>query len=211
LRIASVDAAVTGKMYYDLRYIGLVPGDHDLRDYLVRADGSSTADLPAIPVIVSHLLPENHNGQLSPTPATRWPFFGGYRIAITAAIAAWLLMLVPLILARRKHRVTSIVATSSRAPTLADRLRPLIERAAQGSLSIDEKAALERMMLNHWQRRLSLGDRSPSESIAALRDHPDAGKLLRSLEDWLHRPPSASRSDPNIAVLLEPYREPALK
>src|SRR5258708_2260757 len=33
-------------IHYDLRYLGLVPGRYDLRDYLVRKDGSSTDDLP---------------------------------------------------------------------------------------------------------------------------------------------------------------------
>lgn len=207
LRIASTSPAVTGKLYYDLRYIGLVPGDHELRDYLVRADGSSVADLPAIPVTVSHLLPIDHDGQLTPTAGTRWPSFGGYRTAVGLAIVAWALLIVPVVLARRRKEVSPAVAASSRQWTLADRLRPFIERAASGSLSIEDKATLERLMLGHWQRRLSLGDRSPGDSIAVLRDHPDAGRLLRSLEDWLHRPPQASRAQADVAALLEPYRD----
>ena len=207
LRIASADAAVTGKFYYDLRYIGLVPGQHDLRDYLVRGDGSSLADLPPIPVTIAHLLPNDFDGQLVATSATPWPFFGGYRIAAGAAITLWAVLLLPLILAKRRRAAAAATNTASRPPTLADRLRPLIERAADGSLSMQDKAILERLLLGHWQRRLSLNDRSPNESIAMLRVHPEAGKLLRALEDWLHRPPHAATAQTDIAALLAPYRD----
>src|SRR6059058_5860377 len=54
LRIAStMPAASKEALHYDLRYIGLVPGEHDLKEYLVRADGTSTAELPAITVKVA--------------------------------------------------------------------------------------------------------------------------------------------------------------
>src|SRR5215207_10420027 len=53
LRIASTQPSARQQdLWYDLRYIGLVPGAHDLKNFLVRADGSSTADLPSIPVAV---------------------------------------------------------------------------------------------------------------------------------------------------------------
>jgi hypothetical protein len=38
-----------------------------------------------------------------------------------------------------------------------------------------------------------------------LRQHAEAGPLLQSLEDWLHRPEPAA--DVDIAALLVPYRD----
>jgi uncharacterized membrane protein len=204
LRIAS---AKVGKEsgFYDLRYIGLVPGQHDLKQYLVRVDGSSTDDLPAIPVRVSGLLPEHDTGQLTPAAIAPWPFLGGYKVTMIIAAVLWLLLLIPLILMGRKHRVQQIAAATQRPLTLADRLRPLLERAAKGGLSADEKATIERLLLRHWQRKLSLSDTDPSDAIVTLRKHPEAGQLLRCLEDWLHRRPESSNSSVNITALLQPY------
>jgi hypothetical protein len=117
----------------------------------------------------------------------------------------WLLLLVPLILTGRKRRVEQIAATTVRPPTLADRLRPLLERAARGQLSSDEKASIERLLLGHWQHQLSLADTDPSDAIVALRKHPQAGQLLRCLEDWLHRRPESKPADIDIGTLLQPY------
>src|SRR4051794_25995117 len=42
---------------YDLVYYALEPGTFDLKDYLRRKDGSSTAGLPSLKVTVDPLLP----------------------------------------------------------------------------------------------------------------------------------------------------------
>jgi hypothetical protein len=208
LRIASTQpSARTQDLWYDLRYIGLVPGAHDLKDYLVRADGSPAADLPSIPVGVVGLLPEDHKGELTRARAGGWPFFGGYRVVMGAMIVVWLAMLYPLIVAGRKKFAMAAPPTTTKL-TFADRLRPLIDRAAAGTLSSDEKAKLERMLLAYWERRLHLTGDSPAEAIATLRRHPEAGELLRALEEWLHRRPgAASAIDAN--ALLAPYRNAA--
>jgi hypothetical protein len=91
-----------------------------------------------------------------------------------------------------------------REPTFAERLRPLVERAAAGGLTADEKAALERMLINHWQRRLGLAGADSGELITRLRQHAEAGALLRALEDWLHRPPGSTKVE--VESVLAPYR-----
>ena len=40
--------------------------------------------------------------------------------------------------------------------------------------------------------------------LSKLRTHPDAGPLLRKLEEWLHRPDP--RGADEIPALLAPYR-----
>ena len=206
LRIASTQPSARKEdLWYDLRYIGLVPGAHDLKNYLVRADGSATGELPSIPVAVVGLLPEHHKGELVAARGGGWPFFGGYRIVMGAVVVAWLALLYPLIVVGRK-KLANAVAPPPKKTTFADRLRPLVERANDGSLSSEEKAKLERMLLAYWERRLNLGAQSLAESISQLRRHPQAGELLRSLEDWLHRPPGAAKVvDTN--TLLAPYRD----
>ena len=205
LRVASTQPAARPQdVWYDLRYMGLVPGAHDLKNYLVRADGSSTADLPSIPVAVLGLLPEDHTGELTAARRAGWPFFGGYRVVMGVVVVMWLAMLYPLIFVGRKKRAKVEAAPPPRK-TFADRLRPLIDRAAAGSLSVEEKGKLERMLLWYWQKRLDIADDNPGEAIAVLRRHPEAGQLLRALEEWLHRRPGAAHNT-DVNALLAPYR-----
>ena len=195
-------------MWYDLRYMGLVPGAHDLKNYLVRADGSPTGELPSVPVAVLGLLPEDHKGELVRARGGGWPFFGGYRVVMGAVAVMWFALLVPLILIGRKKRA-KVDAPPPARNAFADRLRPLIDRAARGTLSVEEKGKLERMLLWYWQQRLDLTADSPADAIAALRRHAQAGELLRALEQWLHRRPGsgATTTTTDVNALLAPYRD----
>jgi hypothetical protein len=188
--------------HYDLRYIGRVPGQYDLRDYLVTPEGIPPANLPALPVTVTGVLPLPHNGWLEEQALRTPSLFGGYRVFATAAVAFWIIAFVLIVRAGRKLKFPTIAEPVRRPPTFAERLRPLVERAAAGQLSADEQAALERMLITHWQRRLGLGGLDGAELIVRLRQHSEAGALLRALEDWLHRPPGS------VKVVLEPVLAP---
>lgn len=190
--------------HYDLRYVGLVPGRHDLRDYLVPAGGGLATNLPALSVSVIGVLPDPHNGWLEDQALRAPSMFGGYRGAMTALVVLWIVALFLIVRYGRKPRTAPIETHTVRPPTLAERLRPLIERAATGPLSADDQAALERMLITHWQRRLGLDGATGGELIVRLRQHQDAGALLRALEDWLHRPPGSAKVE--IESMLAPYR-----
>jgi hypothetical protein len=192
-------------MWYDLRYIGLVPGQFDLRGYLMRPDGSPTNNLPPIPVTIAPLLPANHDGSLVQQTASPLGRLGGYRAAMTAIAIIWVLLLVPLVWRRRRKVVAA--AAPPPEPTLADRLRPLVEQAAAGTLSRDGQAQLERMLLTHWRQKLALESLAMSDALVRLKAHPEAGDLLRALEAWLHRPPGAASID--VSAVLAPYRKPS--
>jgi hypothetical protein len=192
---------------YDLRYIGLVPGKYDLRDYLRRRDGSPLDQLPPLPVEIAGLLPAAHTGELIEQPRGLLGFFGGYRNALLAFAVIWVLAVIPLWLFGRRKKAAVVAPVELHQPTLAERLRPLVEQAATGQLSADGKAQLERLLLSHWRERLHLGDLDQAEAIAQLRQDPDAGALLVALENWLHRPPGVASVD--VTSLLAPYRRPA--
>jgi hypothetical protein len=189
-------------IWYDLRYIGMVPGQYDLRGYLMRTDGSSTNDLPALPVIVGPLLPEKHDGQLIELPGSALRRLSGYKTLMIAAAVLWVVVFIPLLWRKRKQKMQP--SPPPRELTLAERMRPLVEQAAQGTLSRDGQAQLERMLLTHWRQRLNLDGSSMVEDVAKLREHPQAGELLRSLESWLHRPSGTVIVD--VSAVLEPYR-----
>jgi hypothetical protein len=203
LRIASATETSEG-IAYDLRYMGFVPGKHDLKNYLVRADGSSMANLPSISVEVVPVLPPDHNGRLVPEQAKPLPFLGGYKLLMAAAITLWLLLLIPILMIGRQRKARDVEQTA-RPLTLADRLRPLVEQAAAGKLPPDRQAELERLLLWHWRQKLNLADTDAGPAILQLRQHSEAGALLRALETWLHRPPGATQNI-DVAAVLAPYK-----
>jgi hypothetical protein len=189
---------------YDLEYYGLEPGTFDLKDYLRRKDGSSTADLPVIPIRVFSLLPP---GQVTPNPLEihKAPFLGGYRALQIVAATAWGLGLAAILYFGFLRRKIHAPGPATRKPrSLADRLRPLVEGAIAGNLSQAQLASLERALLAYWRKRLDLETADPGQAIAILRSHTEAGPLLEQLEIWLHRPGTARNVDP--AQLLEPYQ-----
>jgi hypothetical protein len=205
LRVASTRAH--GNLIdYDLRYVGLVPGQYDLRDYLVRTDGTPVTELPQIPVQISVLLPEKHLGELVPQPLRPVPFLGGYKVTLGVVGLVWVAVFILLWTVGRKPRPVAAVPALTAPPTLAERLQPLVQRAALGTLSRDELAQLERLLLSHWRTRLGLQQSGMVEALQQLRAHPEGGALLRQLENWLHRPPGSVKVD--VESLLAPYREP---
>jgi hypothetical protein len=206
LRVAS--AVRDGDSYlYEIRYIGTVPGRYDLREYLLRPDAQPLQQETPLVVAIQATLPDDHDGGLdtfrhTPRPAV-WP----YRAVALGAIAVWLFVTTVLVLRRWLQRKRVSPADVAPPPNLADQLRPLVERAIRGELTAAGQARLEMLLLGHWRRLLQLEKASPQEALSRMRAHAEAGKLLRSLEAWLHRPPSAHRVD--VAALLAPYRHAA--
>ncbi len=188
---------------YDLVYYGLEPGHYDLKDYLRRKDGSPAKELPSIPVAVEPVLPpgqvEPHRLELAPSP-----FLGGYRLVVLIGGIAWSTGLLAILILGRRRRAAA-VTFASRPKTLADRLRPLVESAMAGTLSSGQHAELERLLIGYWRRRLKLEQAAPARFMAVLRDHEEAGPLLRQLENWLHRP-AGTAAPVDVAALLRPYQ-----
>jgi hypothetical protein len=188
---------------YDIVYYGLEPGKYDLRTLLKRKDGSSTEDLPSIMVEVFPILPP---GQVEPNqlPTVSTSVLGGYQKLLIFGGIVWVIGLVLigyLIFKKDAKKDTD----SSRPKTLADRLRPIVLAAIEGKLDQQQQAELERMLLAYWRKRLSLEDLSAAEAMISLKNHEEAGALLRQLEEWLHSP--RKQENINLAELLSPYQD----
>jgi hypothetical protein len=188
---------------YDIVYYALEPGEYDLKKYLRRKDGSSTDDLPSCLVKVEPILPP---GQVEPHRLSlrRSPFLGGYRLLIGVGGTIWLAGLAAILIAGRRRRRLDL-ATSARTVTLADRLKPLVDLALAGRLSTSQHAELERLLIGYWRKRLGLEHVAPAQFMAVLRNHEEAGELVRKLEDWLHRPAGAAEPV-DVSTLLKPYQ-----
>jgi hypothetical protein len=154
-------------------------------------------------VEVAGLLPADHRGQLSELTESPIRKLGGYKVLIGAGVGLWALCAIPLLLGRRKRSNQATADESGAPPSIIDKLRPLVEQARAGKLTTDGKARVERLLLAYWKERLELSDAEPAEAILRLRAHPEAGALLRTLEDWLYRPPGTTPVE--IDAALAPY------
>jgi hypothetical protein len=186
---------------YELEWTGLEPGSHDLAKYLVRKDGSPVDGLPEVKVNVTSVLPKGHMqpSELPPEPADR---MHGYSALQVVTGVLWGAGLLAILFFGRKYRRGHV--TAAKKPTLADRLRPLVESVASGSANTAAKAELERLMVAFWRSRLDLAGHKAADAIVAISRHPEAGALLRQLEQWLHVPSPPVAVD--VGALLAPYR-----
>lgn len=188
---------------YDLEVTALEAGEYDVRSVLRRKDGTSAADLPPIAVAVRATLPVEQTRPHAPR-ALEVPPLGGYRTLLWVGGSAWVAGLAALVFWKRK-RENGPEAVTTRPRSLAERLRPLVESARAGTLSREDRARLELSLVAYWRRRLALDELRPHEALSKLREHAEAGPLLRSLEAWLHAP--AREREIDVAALLAPYRD----
>ncbi len=186
---------------YDLEWVALEAGRHDLTDYLVRKDGSPLAGVPELVVEATSALPKgvHEPTEIAPEAPER---LDGYRTMQVVAGIAWGVGLLAILFAGRKLRRRT--AAPPAPPTLADRLRPLVEAVASGAADTGAKAELERLLVAFWRERLGLQHADAADAIVAIKAHAEAGELLRSVEAWLHRPVPPPALD--VQRLLEPYR-----
>lgn len=203
VRVAAIEPLENGRTAFDLEFIGMDVGVFDLRDVLVVAGGQSADSLQPIPIEILSKLGEDAptDVYLATSPPNDIPV--GYWTVLFVLAFAWIL--VPLIvLARRMHQPTPEEESHEDAPTVLDRIRPLVEAASQRQLSISEQGQLELLLYAHWQEALGLGD-DRAEAIRSLRIHKDGGRILRAVEEWLHAPDQSKPKDSDIDALLLPY------
>lgn len=188
---------------YDLRYIGLVPGRYDLRPYLLKADGEAAMELPSLEVEVAGILPPDQNGRLIAIPQGSIGAIGGYRWFLVGAGVVWFLAAIPIFRRRRRTAALQEAAPERVRLTLPEQLRVMVIQAAEGKLDVAGKAELERMVIGRWSEELKLQTLPPAEVMARLRAHPQAARLLRALEEWLHHRPNGKAAD--LSFLLAEY------
>ena len=186
---------------YDLRYQGFEPGEHDLSKWLVRKDGSSTADLPPVMVNVRSLLPP---GQKLPNEIKTGglPYVGGYALLVVIGAVLWFAVLLGLIFLGRARKKKTV--SQDETISLADLLRDRLQAAAANEMDSGQYAELERVLFSMWRRRLGLENMPAAKAMQTVRSDENAGPLMRQLETWIHSP----NRDPDLdlATLLQPYQ-----
>ena len=181
-----VAVAPHGNLFrYDLEATGWEEGVHDLREVLVRADGTTTDDLPSLLIRTTSSLPAG-SPRVS-VPALEPPRqLGGYGQTLFLLSLLWLVGLALLLQLRR--RAITPPDTGAAPLTPADELAALVAKAGAGALDRGEEAAVERLVYEAWRKRLGLEQTDPRQLVAALKEEPAAGAALERLEGWLHAP-----------------------
>lgn len=200
VRVLEVKPAKDG-FRYDFEVQGLEPGRHNLADFLEVPEGT---ELPAIPLEITSGLPP---GLVDPHDegTAELPSLGGYRTKMMILAGAWFAGFVA-ILAWRKKKPSGEFSDSPPAPTLVERLRPLVAAASKGELSSDDRARLERLLIGHWRElRPDIAALPPAEALTRLRTDQEASPLILSLERWLHAPADSAPHPREIEQLLAPY------
>ena len=146
----------------------------------------------------------DHDGSLNAYVSRPFPWFGGYRMLLAGLAAVWVLGLAAFIWFGRRRKVAVVIVEEPPPLSYAERMRPFVEAASQGALTADGQAELERLMTGYWRDKLAIPGLRMAETLTAMKQHPEAGKLISALERWLHRPGGASPEE--IHDLLEPYR-----
>ncbi len=184
--VRCVDVAPHGTLLrYTFEVTGWEPGDHDLRAYLVRADGSTTADLPPIPVSIQSVLGAGMPRVEAPPPEPPH-HLGGYGQTLLIASIAWLVGLGLLLRVLRRGPVSSGPAVAR--ASAQDQLARLLAKSQDGRLDAADAAAIERLVYDAWRRALHLEAAEPRALVAALRCDRRADAALDRLEAWLHAP-----------------------
>ena len=193
--------------HYRVAFIGTIAGDFDLRDCLERQDGSAL-NLQPLPVRILTQLEPDQGTDLFSTAEAPTLASTRYRALMIGLAVAWLAVPVIYLAVRiARRRPPPVPAPVGPPPTLADQLRPLVDAASRGTLSVAERGRLELLLYLYWRARLALAGPQP-QVISALRTHPEAGALLQAVERWLHAPVhhSSGQAETEAASLLEPYR-----
>jgi hypothetical protein len=196
VRIDSVQS-IPGGYRYDLRYMLFGPGKRNLSDHLLRPDGSPLPTQKDLAVSVDALLPDDYSSELFTTPNSNINLHSYYTPMMRVLWGLWAAMLIPL--AWYGHKRRKRLAPPPRAPSVAEQLKALLERASRKTLSVEQQADLEQLLLAFWSKRLNLSQERLIETVAELRKHPQAAGQLNRVERWLH-----SRAKPsNGAVARE--------
>ncbi len=197
---------------YEARFLGSREGNYDLRELVEHIDGSEVVDLPPVLVEIVSTLPKDKRSDLFKAATFHPKVWGGYRLSICLLGLIW--FCIPAVVFIKKHLQPKPLLTPpivEKALTFADRLKPLVESAAAGTLSVREKGRLELLLLHYWRERMSLQEVDMVTAIGQMRLHPEAGRLVTTVERWLHHSESAvgteNCSPEFILELLKPYRE----
>ena len=209
VRIKSIQPSDNQHFSYQLAFSGAEKGTFNLTDYLCTPNGERLR-VPITPVQVSSHISDTElyaiqnlsiPGHTAPLP---------YTALLLASAVAWLGTGLWMFLPVRKKRIPAAPPApperEAMAHTLEDLLRPVVERAAEKTITPQEKARLEQILFQYWGALLQLDHLNSVEQLRRILEHKEAGALLRTVEQWLYQPDSKIPAE-EITLILRPYMD----
>ncbi len=210
VRVEPVDASGRQRV----EFIGLVAGEHDLREFLMRPDGGAPSGLLAMTVRIESTLPPGHATDVLGLAEPNLPFSRGYVAALATIGCAWALAPVAAYVRRRLNRpVAAPPPPPAPEPTLAEQLLAMLESwtgpGAGGERGIERRAALELLALRHQRATVAERDEAIATAMMRARSDDRTRDVVLALEAWLH----AKASDPAAAqeIALSRLRAVAMR
>jgi len=217
VKIIAIEPLPRGGFAYKLSYTGMECGVFNLTDFLVTPDGNRLKEPIATVTIASVIPPDADYKAVHTQPPLQQKAFPYKLVSILSALV-WAgcgaMLFWPRQTLKRDATPLSLGATQTDAEPatpvppvmLADILRPLVERAANKSITAAEKARLESILFQYWGKELELDHLNSVEQLRRILEHPGGGALLRTIEQWLYQPDSQISED-EIASALKDYLE----
>jgi hypothetical protein len=191
LRVAAVTPEGTG-FRHELRVMALRPGNHDLAGFLQRPDGTVPSSLPKVPIQVASLLGGAEIQGLRTVEVSGWHrWFGSYWLGMLAIAGLWVLLFIPILFWKREKVIPLVAVPVPPPPTLAERMRPHLEKLSGETPDANSQAELERLVHAYWREKLDLAANHSDMNAAlqSMKKDPQAAESLGLLEQWLHYPP----------------------
>lgn len=189
---------------YDVRYVVSLPGEFDLTEYLTSADGRPISDLPSFKVRGLTSLTKDIETRIQEIEEVGVHVWHWYYETLTGLGIAWGFWLMGLIFTGRPKRPPKITPPPP-PPSVAERIARYMMVLRKGELTVNEKAELEILLLEHWRDRLDLRERRMAEACRQIQHSDDLGTPYDKLQAWLHVPNSQSGAD----EFLEAYESRA--
>lgn len=207
VRIANISMATSESdpKIYDIRWLAMLPGDHDLSVFF-RYGENQPANLPPLMVNAGSLLGSDHEGNLAKIPGTLSPVIDFPAWVLWAVVVFWLLLPLVILGILRWLRPVPPEPVIEVTLTIADKLRPYVDQALSGELDTEGKAAMERLLLAFWRDDLNLGSFRHAQALQTMRQHEVAGELIITVEHWLHSGKETSAGNDQVEKLLQPYK-----
>jgi hypothetical protein len=209
VQIKSIQPTEDQRFSYLVSYSGVEKGTFNLTDYLCKPTGERLRE-PITPVQVNTYIADSaeYAVQNLPVPLHTPPLHYTAWLCVSAAV--WLGTGLWMFLPRRKRRQAAAPIApppANEGPrSLEDLLRPLVEKAAQKTITPEEKGRLEQILFQYWGALLELDHLNSAEQLRRILEHKEAGALLRTVEQWLYQPDSKIPTE-EISQILKPYMD----
>ena len=184
---------------YDVRYVVNLPGEFDLTDYLTSRDGNAIESLPSFRVRGVTRLTKDLETRIREIEEVEINIWHWYYESLAGLAGIWVAWLMGLIFVGRSKRRPPPASITGAPPSVEEQIARYLQRLEGEELSVEEKAELEVLLLNHWRDVLGYRGRL-ADMCQQLRRDTRLSRAYMALQSWLHHP--GSEIEPKRIVSL---------